>query len=587
MMNHYGKIPEDIRNKPQKGRKRRIAPKRFRKIRWFFFKVLVQVILWDVIFDFPGLRWLRPPAVPRWQAVAKKYRVMAMEMGGVLIKLGQFLSTRVDLLPPEVTRELSGLQDNVAPAPTEAIISQVEADFACPISDIFSDFSDEPMGAASLAQAHSATLENNRKVVVKVLRPGIDILVMTDLAVMDVVCKWLSRFKHVRSRMNLNQLMEEFTATTMRELDLLSEMENFQQFAKDFRHDPHVHIPEVFETHCALRTLTMENVAFIKIDDIDALNASGVSRSQVADRLYNIYMKQIFITNFIHVDPHPGNLFVRPLPTTEEIKAGCTEFAPGECAPYCKGRAFQIVFIDFGMTAVIQQKLKAAMRMGAIGIGTRDARKVVQAYVAAGIIQKGVDLRRLEEAHEDWFQRIWGLGMGKIHEVAFKEARYFFREYKDLIADIPFQLQSEMLFVGRAVGILSGIAIHIDPDFDPWEKTLPYAKRFAKEELMTDWKGLPEEFLLLGRHALNIPTNLDHVLDKAKQGTLAVQVSLSPETRKAIKRIDLSVKRFSWMVLAAGLLVSGVNLYIARHITAGLACNILAVLVFMWGNRKV
>jgi predicted unusual protein kinase regulating ubiquinone biosynthesis (AarF/ABC1/UbiB family) len=143
-----------------------------------------------------------------------------------------------------------------------------------------------------------------------------------------------------------------------------------------------------------------------------------------------------------------------------------------------------------------------------------------------------------------------------------------------------------MLFIGRAVGILSGMATQLDPEFDPWEKTIPYAREFANEELRLDWKDLPDEISILGRHVLRIPAVLDDVLDKARHGSLAIQVSLSPETRKAIKRIDLSVKRFGWMVLSAGLLISGVNLYIALHVRLGIGFIILSVIVFLWGLRK-
>ena len=202
------------------------------------------------------------------------------------------------------------------------------------------------------------------------------------------------------------------------------------------------------------------------------------------------------------------------------------------------------------------------------------------------MLQPGVDTVRLEAAHEDWFNRLWGIRMGKFHEIAYEEARYFLREYRDLITDIPFQLQGEMLFVGRAVGILAGLATQLDPDFDPWDKSIPYARDFAREELKLDWKDLPEEIFQLGRHLSRIPSSLDQVLDKARHGSLSVQVSLSSETRKAIKRIDLSVKRFAWMVLSAGLLVSGVNLYIARHVQLGVVFMSLAALVFLWGLRK-
>ena len=564
-----------------------IDPARHKRVRLFFIKMILQMIVFDVIFSLPLLRWVKPPALPRWQNVSRRYKKMAVEMGGVLIKLGQFVSTRVDLLPPEVIHELTGLQDRVAPAAFEAVVLQVENDFSRHLSDIFPVFVSDPIGSASLAQAHGAQLPDGTDVVVKVLRPGIDVLVATDLSVMAQVCRWLNRFGHIRSRMNLDRLMDEFTATTLKELDMMAEMENLKRFGEAFHQDPHVYVPQVHENYCAPKTLTLENVAHVKINDIESLDAWGISRCQVANRLYDIYMKQIFITNFIHVDPHPGNLFVRPLPHEDETDAGIHAFSPGESPVYCRERPFQIVFIDFGMTTVIPKRIKAALRTGAIGVGTRDARKVVQAYVIAGVLQPGIDTNRLEAAHEDWFNRLWGIRMGKIHEVAYEEARFFFKEYRDLITDIPFQLQGEMLFIGRALGILAGMVTQLDPEFDPWEKAIPYAREFAKEELQLNWKDVPEEIFLLGRHLFRIPSALDQVLDKARHGSLAIQVSLSPETRKAIKRIDLSVKRFSWMVLSAGLLVSGVNLYIAHHINLGVVFMILSVLVFLWRIRRV
>jgi predicted unusual protein kinase regulating ubiquinone biosynthesis (AarF/ABC1/UbiB family) len=420
-----------------------------------------------------------------------------------------------------------------------------------------------------------------------VLRPGIDRLVETDLAAIDLVCRWLKLFRYVRDRMDIDRLVTEFTATTRNELDLVKERGNLERFAADFKDDPRVYVPRSYNRYSTARALTLENVAFIKIGDGQGIEAWGIERPMVAEKLYDIYMKQIFVTNFVHVDPHPGNLFVKPMPTHEEMAKGVAEFAVDDPVSWETDRPFQIVFIDFGMTAEISDQMKSAMQMGAIGIGTQDARKVIQAYVIAGMLQAGADLRRLEEAHENWFQRVWGVRMGKMQETVFKEVRHFLQEYRDLISDTPFQFPADLLFIGRAIGILAGMSTNIDPEFDPWTQTIPYAKRFAREELMADWQGWPEEAALLGRHLLRIPGQLDQVLSKARQGSLSVLVSLSPETRKAIRRIDLSVKRFSWMVLAAGLLVSGVNLHIAgKDETLSLVLLVLAGITFLWGMRK-
>jgi len=530
---------------------------------------------------------LRSPPLKRWQAIARRYRDIATEMGGVLIKLGQFLSTRVDLFPPEITRELASLQDEAVPAPFSEITAVVEASFDRPLGSIFSRFAPDPMGAASLAQAHEARLPSGEDVIVKVLRPRIHDIVETDLKALRRIVQWLKHFKQIRRRMDLDMLLEEFVRTTRTELDLHQEKENLERFAADFADVPHVYVPRIHEAFCTPSVLTLENVAYIKIADMEAMAAAGIDPRRVAEVLYDAYMRQIFISNFVHVDPHPGNLFVRPLPGVDENEDTCPGLRPGEPAPYCQDRPFQLVFIDFGMAAVISERLKAAMRTAAIGLGTQDAHKIIQAYVVAGALQPGTDLRRLEEIHQDWLQRIWGLRLGKIHETAFREMRYFWREYRDVIAEAPFQIQADMLLIGRAVGILAGLATRLDPEFDPWTKTLPYARRFAKEELTGDWQGLWDELFMLGRYLWQLPGQLDQVLTRARQGALTIQVSLSPETRRAIRRIDLSVKRFGWMVLTVGLLVSGVNLHIAdKSPPFGILLMILAAVSFLWGMGK-
>jgi predicted unusual protein kinase regulating ubiquinone biosynthesis (AarF/ABC1/UbiB family) len=568
-------------------RSHRIDRRRYRHLKRFFAKVLLQSFWWDVIFTLPALRWFRSPPLNRWKDVARQYRELAAHMGGILIKLGQFLSTRVDLFPVEVTQELAGLQDDVPPDPHKEIVRVVEQTFGRPIGTLFLHLDPVAVGSASLAQAHQAVLPDGQWVVVKVLRPHIFSIVETDLAALRLVCKWLKRFKHINERMDLDRLFQEFAATTWNELDLTIEKENIRRFAKNFAFNPNVIVPKIYEAYCASRALTLENVGYIKISDTDAMEACGISCPQVADLLYDIYMHQIFVDNLVHVDPHPGNLFVKPLPLPEEIRAGITGYAPGAVAPYAEERPFQLIFIDFGMIAEISERLKAAMRLGAIGVGTQDARKIIQAYVMAGALRPGADLRRLEEAHQEWLQKAWGLRLGSLHETARREIRYFMHEYRDLITETPFHIQADMLFISRAVGILAGLTNTIDPHFDPWSKTLTYAKHFAKEELTSDWQGLWEEIFIVGKNIWRLPSRMEQLLTRANQGALAVQVSLSRDTRKAIRRIDLSVRRFAWMVITAGLLVSGVNMHIAgKDRPYGIILIILSVLAFLWGIRK-
>jgi predicted unusual protein kinase regulating ubiquinone biosynthesis (AarF/ABC1/UbiB family) len=161
----------------------------------------------------------RKPPLPRWKQLARSYRILAVDMGGVLLKLGQFLSTRVDILPAEVTDELAELQDEVPSAPVEEIIAQIEADFQRPISEIFACFKPKPLGSASLGQAHKARLLSGETVAVKVLRPGIKVVVETDLIAITKVFRWLKLYKPIRQHVDLDWLTQEFTTITRRELD--------------------------------------------------------------------------------------------------------------------------------------------------------------------------------------------------------------------------------------------------------------------------------------------------------------------------------------------------------------------------------
>jgi len=574
-LNHFANKPDDLQ----------IDFKRYRQVRWFFARAFLHVIWWDIILNRPVLRWFRTPPLPRWQKIARRYRALAVEMGGVLIKLGQFLSIRVDVLPPEVTGELAGLQDEIPAEPLEAVLAQIEEDFGCPISEIFDWFAPEALGAASLAQAHTARLATGQEVVVKVLRPKIDVLVETDLAAIALALRWLKLYKRISDRVDLDWLAKEFTAITRSELDFKAEGENAERFARDFAGDPHVYVPKVYWNYSAARTLTLENVGYVKIGDLAAIDAAGISRAEVAKKFYNIYMEQVFVNNFVHADPHPGNVFIKPLPHPDE--PNITEFHPDDPVDHQPNRPFQIVFVDFGMVAGIPQRLRTALRDYAIGVGTRDAHKVVEAYDAAGVLLPSADKKRLEEATADMFQRLWGVRMGQVRDMAMSEAQYFVREYRDIVYEAPFQFPADMLFVVRAIGILSGMATNLDPDFDPWAETMPFAERLAQEELQKNWQGWLQEGIELGQLLLRLPGQLDRLFIETERGNLTVQTSLAPDARKVIQRLEQSVSRLTWMVVAVGLLISGVNFYVGSsgH-SFGLWLMLAAAIAFLWGLLK-
>lgn len=560
---------------------------RYKKLRRFFAGVIFHFIFWDILLNRPVLRFFRKAPLPRWQTIARRFRDLAVEMGGVLIKLGQFLSIRVDLLPREVTHELAGLQDEVPPVKSEEIIRQIESAFGRPVHKIFKWFNPEPLGSASLAQVHPVVLFSDEPAVVKVLRPNIDILVETDLSAINLAFGWLKHYKKLRRRVDLDWLSEEFGKVTRRELDLQAEGKNAERFASDFSGHPDVYFPKIHWECSTDRVLTMENVGYIKISDVESMTAAGIDPILVADTLYNLYMKQVFETYFVHVDPHPGNLFIKPMPVAEEIEAGISGFLPDDPVPPRPNRPFQIVFIDFGMMVHVPERLRSAIRRFAIGIGTRDAHKIVQSLIDAGGLLENTDLTRLEEAHEALFRQFWGVQVGQMRDVALKNVNGFISNYRDIVYEAPFQFQADMIFVVRAVGILAGMAANLDPLFDVWAKTIPYAGRFAQEELRQNRRGLVEEASLWGRIAFKLPEQIDRVLTQSQRGKLRVQTGFTPESRKAVESLEQTVRALGKMVLASACILSGVVLFCNEKGETLMWCFFgAAVFLFIQSYRK-
>lgn len=568
-----------------------IDRKRYRIVRNFFIKTFVHLLFWDILLNRPSLRWLRRNPASRWKKISRNYRDLAVAMGGVLIKLGQFLSVRVDILPREVTSELSGLRDEIPAESIDAIIAQIEKDFGTPASEMFDWISPEPLGAASLGQVHEARLQKDQtEVVIKVLRPGIGILVETDLAAIRKALSWLKPYKQVSKRLCLDWLMAEFTSVTLAELDLTIEGKNAERFADDFADDSSVYVPKVYWDYSASRTLTQENVSYIKISEIDKIAAVGITPETVAKKLYTLYLRQVFESYFVHADPHPGNIFIKPLPTEDERAKGRVLFTPQDEVPYHADRRFQIVFVDFGMVTEVPERLRLALREYVVGVGTRDAVRIVQSYVTAGTLLPGADTKRLEEAHEALLNQFWGANVSQMKGVVMAEASTLMREYRDIIYSAPFQFQADMLFTVRAMAILSGVATQLNHEFDPWEEIIPFADRLAADELGLNWQHWFKELVALGQIVSKLPKNMENVLTQAQRGKLTIQTSFAPESKKTLVRLEKSINRLSWIVVACVLFTVGMRSDNSGETASGAPVLLgLALLSFLWGlwsNRR-
>src|SRR5664280_397284 len=363
---------------------------RYWRILFFFGRMTLGFIFWEILLPRIGLgRSARAGRSERNRRTAVRFRSLAISMGGLMIKVGQFLSARMDVLPPVITNELAGLQDEVPAEDFAAIRLLAETELGQSLSDLYAWVDETPLAAASLGQVHRARLPQGdadtrgfADVVVKVQRPHIEQIVEVDLTALRRVGGWLQRYKPVSRRADVNALVEEFAATTRDEIDYIAEANNAETFAAHFAEVPHIHVPKVVFSHTTRRVLTLEDVTAIKISDYQAITAAGIERSQVAHRLLDAYLQQIFEDGLFHADPHPGNLFVTPLAGTDEHG----------------NRNWKLTFIDFGMVGHVPQNLRDGLREALLAVVTQDGARLVQSFKTLDVLLPGTDLKRIEMA---------------------------------------------------------------------------------------------------------------------------------------------------------------------------------------------
>jgi predicted unusual protein kinase regulating ubiquinone biosynthesis (AarF/ABC1/UbiB family) len=529
---------------------------RYRRITFFFARVFIGLIFWELVLPFLRFRNLTTRTrKDRLRKIAVQFRSLATDMGGVMIKVGQFLSSRVDVLPEEITKELADLQDEVTPENFEDIRQIAETELGASLSECFLEFDPEPLAAASLGQVHRAKLHKPvngfDQVAVKVQRPNIETIIQTDLAALETVGRWIRHFRPISKRVNVPALLKEFSDITFEEIDYLAEGENAETFAANFKDRPGIKVPKVVWAHTTKRVLTLENVLAIKITDYESITAAGISRTEVAQRLFETYLQQIFEDGFFHADPHPGNLFVTPVPN--EIESSKQDWT--------------LTFVDFGMVGKVPPNLRAGLREMAIGIGTQNPDRVVTSFQMLGVLFPEADTERIKELIVTEFERFGGKSMAELQQIQFDEMRELAIEYRDLIVGMPFQMPAKLLFLIRCVGILSGMCTGLNPEFNAWKGIEPFAKKIIAEETTRNWHYWLQELGTYGLTIIRLPQRLDTVLNKMERGDIAVG---TPSLNQYAARIESSTRRITNAVVFAVLFFSGVQLYLAEELTFGM-----------------
>ena len=576
---------------------------RYRRLVLFFARILLSAIFWDILLRNLGFRSLSRRTVRRrYSAAARRFRALAIRMGGVLIKVGQFLSARVDVLPEYITSELSGLQDEVPPEDFTALRQVLESELRGKLGERFAAFDEVPLAAASLGQAHRAALPTGERVVVKIQRPKIQAIVETDLAVLRTVASWLRRYRPIARRADVDALLAEFSRVLREEMDYVAEAGNALRFAEMFAGDPEIRVPRVYPTHSTRRVLTLEDVYFIKITDYEAITAAGVDRSEVADRLLKTYLRQIFMEGFFHADPHPGNLFVEPPGGLSSLNPtllrygdysglnGLSGLSPRPHSEAERGDApgihspteWRLVFVDFGMVGRISEETKAGLREAAIAVGTRDAARLVKAYAMLDVLLPTADLKRVEEAESAIFDAFWGKSMGELRRIDPREYRRLASEFRDLLYELPYQIPEDLIFLGRCVAILSGMCTGLNPNFNLFDKLAPFAMQLLAGAGKGGLDYWIDQLLEVGRVLLALPGRLDRTLYLLERGDLELQSRSDPQLLRRLDRATRALNRLALGVLLTGLLISAPLAYQAGQPTLGLILLLLAIPTGLW-----
>jgi predicted unusual protein kinase regulating ubiquinone biosynthesis (AarF/ABC1/UbiB family) len=488
---------------------------------WRFYRVtrLLFTTLWVLVRE--RSRVLRAHArghygvQPDLEALHKvivDFRETAVALGGLMIKLGQFLSTRADLLPQEALEELALLQDTVPPEPFSAIRQVLEEELGAPIDSVFSYIDPVPAGSASLGQVHRARLRTGLDVAIKVQRPGVDRLVHLDLNTLEFALGIVRVINHTAERaLDSRRLLREFSRIVYEELDYRQEGHNAEKFAHHFGDTDDVRVPSIIWEHSTKRVLVLGWVDGIKIGDTAALDRAGINRRAVAERLLHVYLTQLLQHGFYHADPHPGNIFVRPRP-----------------------EGFELVFVDFGMTGTIGPSDRRLLTTGLLAIVQQDAAMLVSALDALGFLGPGSQKPALEQSLAALMGRYASLTM---EEVRSMDTGEMMEDIDALLYGQQFRLPYQFAFVGRAVGTLSGLFAQLAPEFNFMEAALPYTRQYVVrggvsgvlqligvQSVNELGRLVLREGLTMARTATSLPRLAERVLERVESGELRLVI---------------------------------------------------------------
>ncbi|MCA6587892.1 MAG: AarF/ABC1/UbiB kinase family protein [Pseudanabaena sp. M109S1SP1A06QC] len=460
-----------------------------------------------------------------------------LELGPTFIKIGQSLSTRVDILPPEYISNLSQLQDKVPAFSAKEAREIIELELGKSLYTIYRDFDEVPLAAASLGQVHRATLHTGEAVVVKVQRPGLKKLFDLDLLAVGKLLKVFRRYLPWSRKYNLEGIYDEFFTILYQEIDYEIEGNNADRFRKNFEGYPRIVIPKVYWEYSTSMVLTLEYVPGIKVDDRQALEACGLNPKEINQLGICCYLKQLLQDGFFHADPHPGNLAVSP--------------------------SGSLIFYDYGMMAEVKTMAKDQMVRTFFAVLRKDTNEVVDTLMSMGFIEPIADMSPVKRMLKFILDRFTERPVNI----------YEFEQIKSEVVAIfekqPFRLPPQMTYLLKSLTTLDGIARILDPEYNFSTAAQPFVKSIVLTRGRGNTLGAlaqqAKDFLV---YQLNKPSRMEILLERLEErierGELMIQVK-SSESDRTLKRINIAVKALIYACLTGFLLLAGAVLLVGTN----------------------